>query len=219
MNQELEHIISKVREMYAKYGIKSVTMDDVARNLGISKKTLYKHVSDKNDLVDKVIDYEIEQLKKGMSCAEKEKYNAIEELLIVSKILNSKMKEVNLSTIYDLRKYYPLQYEKLTKARREKMKESVIKNIKKGQEEGLYRNDLNPSIIARLQISRVESFIDNDIFTIEEMSSEGFFKEVFIYHIRGIANQKGIEFLENRLKDFDSNEFFNADMLPNQDKD
>ncbi|QKG79300.1 TetR/AcrR family transcriptional regulator [Tenuifilum thalassicum] len=213
MNQEFDHIVAKVREMYAKYGIKSVTMDDVSRNLGISKKTLYRYVTDKNELVDKVIDYEIEQLNKGMNCVEKDRFNAIEELLIVSKILNHKMKAINLSTIYDLRKYYPLLYERLTKARREKMISSVISNIEKGQKEGFYRTDLNPSIIARLQISRIESFIDNDIFTLDEMSSENFFKEVFIYHIRGIANQKGIEFLEHKMRDFDINELFDAEFL------
>ncbi len=206
MNEELACIVSRVHELYTKYGIKSVTMDDVARHLGISKKTLYKHVTDKDDLVDKVIDYEIEMLNKGMECKQKQNLNAIEELLIVSKILNQKMKGLNLATLYDLRKYYPHHYERFTKARRDKMFENVMANIEKGQREGLFRTDLNASIIARIQISRVESLIDNDIFTIEEFTSDKFFYEIFIYHIRGIANQKGIEFLENELKNFDIND-------------
>ncbi len=205
MNEELTKIILRVNELYTKYGIKSITMDDVARHLGISKKTLYKYVSDKDDLVGKVIDYQIEQLNKGMKCP-KTSYNAIEELLIVSKILNQKMKEINLATIYDLRKYYPQHYERFTKARRKKMLENVIANIHKGQIEGLYRTDLNPDIIARLQILRIESIVENDVFSIEEFTSDKFFYEIFIYHIRGMANQKGIDFLENELKNFDIND-------------
>lgn len=206
MNEELACIVNRVHELYTRYGIKSVTMDDVARHLGISKKTLYKYVTDKDDLVDKVIDYEIEMLNNGMECKQKQNLNAIEELLIVSKILNQKMKGLNLATLYDLRKYYPQHYEKFTKARRDKMYDSVMANIEKGQREGLYRLDLNPNIIARIQISRIESLIDNDIFSIEEFTSDKFFYEIFIYHIRGIANQKGIEFLENELKNFDIND-------------
>lgn len=206
MNEELNCIITRVRDLYAKYGIKSITMDDVARHLGISKKTLYKYVKDKEDLVGKVIDLEIELLKKGMECKARNELNAIEELLIVSKILNQRMKEINPSTIYDLRKYYPQHYERLTAARREKMFENVINNINKGQNEGLYRTDLDPKIIAMIQISRVENIVDNDLFSINEFTSDKFFHEIFVYHIRGIANPKGIEFLENKLKDFNIND-------------
>ncbi|MBC7125567.1 MAG: TetR/AcrR family transcriptional regulator [Bacteroidales bacterium] len=160
-----------VWELYAKYGIKSITMNDVARHLGISKKTLYKYVNDKYDLVGKVIDFEIELFKRGWPVLK----NAIEDLLIVSKILNQRMKEINPSTIYDLRKYYPQHYEKLTMARRKKMFENVIANIKKGQEEGLYRTDLDQRIIAMLQISRVENTVDNDLFSINKFTFDKFF--------------------------------------------
>lgn len=206
MNEELKCIVARVKDLYYKYGIKSITMDDVARHLGISKKTLYKHVKDKEDLVGKVIDFEIDLLKKGMECPERDKLNAIEELLVVSKLLNQKMKEVNPATVYDLRKYYPQHYEKLTAARREKMFENVIANIKKGQDEGLYRDDLDPRIIALIQISRIENIVDNDLLSINEFTSDKFFHEIFVYHIRGIANPKGIEFLENKLKDFNIND-------------
>ncbi len=203
MNEELKSILLKVRELYMRYGIKSITMDDVASNLGISKKTLYKYVCDKEDLVAKTIDLEVEMQKDNMNCKQGENFNAIEQLLFVSKVINHKLKQMNPSTEYDLRKYYPTQYHKLVTTRREQMYSNVVANIVKGKAEGLFRQDLNEDIIAKLQVSRVEDMMDNEVFSITEFTSNKFFQEIFIYHIRGIANENGIAFLENKLKDFD----------------
>jgi AcrR family transcriptional regulator len=209
MNEELKVILLKVRELYMRYGIKSITMDDVASNLGISKKTLYKYVTDKEDLVAKTIDLELEMQKDNMNCKHGENLNAIEQLLFVSKMINHKLKQMNPSTEYDLRKYYPAHYHKLITARREQMYSNVVANIVRGKDEGLYRLDLNEDIIAKLQVSRVENMMDNDVFSVTEFTSNKFFQEIFIYHIRGIANEKGIAFLESKLKDFNIDDLDN----------
>lgn len=207
MNDELKEILYKVRELYMRYGIKSITMDDVASNLGISKKTLYKYVCDKDDLVGKVLDLEIELQGTEMNCSRSEGLNAIEQLLMVSKIINSKLKQINPATEYDLRKYYPTHFHRLVKARREHVYSKIIENIRRGKEEGLYRLDLNEDIIAKLQLSRVENIVDNDVFSINEFTSDKFFHEIFVYHIRGISNERGIAFLEEKLKNFDIEDF------------
>lgn len=209
MNEELKHILEKVRELYMRYGIKSITMDDVASVLSISKKTLYKYVTDKDDLVGKIVDQEIKIQQMDSSSILSSNLNAIEELMMVSKMINHKLKEINPSTEYDLRKYYPHHFQKLVDGRRKRMYTNIIANIRKGKKEGLYREDLNEEIIAKLQVSRIESMMENEIFSIEEFTSPRFFQEIFIYHIRGIANKKGIDFLENKLKDFDINEHIN----------
>ncbi|MGE0078647.1 MAG: TetR/AcrR family transcriptional regulator [Bacteroidales bacterium] len=202
MNEEFKQIVEKVCALYTRYGIKSITMDDVASNLGISKKTLYKYVTDKDDLVGKVIDIQIEGIHSDLDCKDCKDLNAIEELLIVSKLVNQKLKHINPGTLYDLKKYYAHHYERFANARREKMNTNIINNIKKGKKEGLYREELNESIIAKLQLARIESIVDNAYFSIEEFTSAQFFQEIFVYHIRGMANQKGIDFLETKLKDF-----------------
>lgn len=202
MNEESKQIIEKVYELYRRYGIKSITMDDVASNLGISKKTLYKYVTDKDDLVGKVIDFEIENIKQDMNCKHDSKLNAIEELMQVSKLINHKLKQVSLSTEYDLKKYYPNHYQRLITARRERMYNNIVANIKKGKNEGLFRAELSEDVIGKLHVSRIENMIDNESSNLNEFTSSKFFYELFTYHIRGIANQKGIEFLESKLKDF-----------------
>ncbi len=88
MNEELKNILLKVRELYMKYGIKSITMDDVASELGISKKTLYQYVTDKDDLVGKFIDNEIELRQEEICKCFKTGFNAIEELFEISIFMN-----------------------------------------------------------------------------------------------------------------------------------
>jgi AcrR family transcriptional regulator len=200
MNEELNNILSKVRELYMKYGIKSITMDDVARELGISKKTLYQHVTDKDDLVGKFVDNEIEIRQTEICKCFRVGFNAIEELFEISLFMNKLMREQNPATDHDLKKYYPNHYQKSVKARREGMYNYILLNLKKGKKEELYRDDLDEEIIAKIYLSRVESIPFNDLYTIEEFTSIRLFVELLTYHIRGIATKKGIAVLEKKIK-------------------
>lgn len=205
MNDELKNILEKVQTLYKKYGIKSVTMDDISRELGISKKTLYQYVKDKNELVEMVIDLELETNICLFRSVLKNDLNAIEELFEVHKLVNTLVRNQNASEEYDLKKYYPDIYKKVIKTRRERMYCNVLDNIKKGKTEGLYRENLNEEIIAKSYVMRIENAVDSEIFTPEEKNSVTLFFEMFIYHIRGIANEKGIKVLEEKLKELEVN--------------
>ncbi len=201
MDEELKNILDKVRNLYIRYGIKSVTMDDVARELGISKKTLYQHVIDKNDLVFKVFDLEINDSSNKFQCSFNEESNAIEQLFDVHKWVVSRMKEYSPVSDYDLKKYFPDLYRKHDKIRRERIYEFIVNNMRKGKEEGLYRSDLDVEIISKIHVSRIQNTFDSDLLTNEEKTSLKVFYEFFVYHIRGIASEKGIQLLEEKLKD------------------
>ncbi len=200
MEKELLNILEKVSILYQKYGIKSITMDDVAREFGISKKTLYQYVTDKPDLVEKVMLLIAEKHNSFFKKLRAKKINAIEELFEVNKYFTGMLKNYNPSMEYDLRKYYPDLFKKIYEVRRKRMYESIIRNMKKGIKEGLYRRDMDIEIIAKLHVSRIENMYDNEIFTNEELISTKVFNEIFIYHLRGIANVTGIKFLERKLK-------------------
>ena len=200
MNSDLNNILVKVRELYMKYGIKSITMDDVARELGISKKTLYQFITDKDDLVGKIIDYEIEVRQEQIFKCFNVGFNAIEELFEISIFMNKMMREQNPATEHDLRKYYPQHYQKTLNTRREKMYSYLLLNLKKGKKEALYRDDLDDEVIAKLYLSRSENIHFNELFTVEEFTSLKLFIELISYHIRGIATEKGIIVLEEKLK-------------------
>jgi TetR/AcrR family transcriptional regulator, cholesterol catabolism regulator len=199
MNEELKNILQKVRLLFAKYGIKSVTMDDVARELGISKKTLYHYVENKIDLLNKVLDMEIDESDCYMEDIDKTKFNAIESLFIVLKYLNQITKDYSSSAIYDLKKYYPDLYTKMNIIRRGKIYSRVLNNLKKGIGEGLYRGDINEALIAKVQVERLENAIDSDYLSIKELSTPEVFLELFKYHIRGIATEKGLIELEKEI--------------------
>jgi hypothetical protein len=207
MNNELKNILLKVRELYMKYGIKSITMDDVAGELGISKKTLYQYVTDKDDLVGKFVDNEIEIRKEEICKCFRIGFNAIEELFEISIFMNKLMRDQNPATEHDLKKYYPQHFQKSVKARREGIYDYILLNLKKGVNEGLYRKELDREVIAKLYLWRVENISINDMFTVEEFTSIKLFLEVLTYHIRGIASEKGITVLEKKIKELES--FYN----------
>jgi len=204
MNEELKNILLKVRELYMKYGIKSITMDDVARELGISKKTLYQFVTDKDDLVGKFIDNEIAVRQEEICKCFGIGFNAIEELFEISIFMNKLIRDQNPATEHDLKKYYPQHFQKTIKARREGIYNYILLNLKKGIKEGLYRKDMNIEIIAKLYLSRTENNELNKLFSVEEFTSIKPFIEVLTYHIRGIATEKGILVLEKKVKELEN---------------
>jgi AcrR family transcriptional regulator len=199
VKDELKNILFTVRELYTRYGIKSITMDDVAKELGISKKTLYQYVTDKDDLVGKFIDNEIIIRQEEICRCFKSGFNAIEEIFDISVFMNKMMREQNHATEHDLMKYYPHHYRKIVESRRERMFNCILLNLKKGKEEGLYREDINEEIIAKLYLSRSENINFNELFTVEEFTSNKLFRELLTYHVRGISTEKGIIVLQKKI--------------------
>ena len=200
MEMKLENILDKVFEMYNRYGIKSVTMDDVASMLGMSKKTLYQFVTDKKDLVEKVIERMIEH----KDCQHKAVYgkdlNAIEEIFELAQIMNDHVKNYNPTMEFDLKKYYPPLHQKISNIRREKMYNSVFENLKMGIESGIYREEMDVDIITKIFVSRIELSFDNPLFQPDEITSTKVFKEMMTYHLHGICNSKGLEILKEKLR-------------------
>ena len=204
MNIELQDILEKVSMLYRKYGIKSITMDDVAEELGISKKTLYHYVSDKKDLVQKVVEHVRHCNFVSMVNKPVNGRNAIEDLIEVSLHLNKVMKDHSPSYDYDLKKYYPDIFRDLMMARRKLMYESMLANIRKGKKEGLYRKELDEEIIAKLHLLRIENLQESGIFREVEMRSPKFFQEIFVYHIHGLATDKGLRVLNENMQKLSS---------------
>ena len=200
MDSELQNILERILGLYRKYGIKSVTMDDAAAELGISKKTLYQYFSDKDDLVSKTIEYEASKRIREFDEIQDKNQDAIAELLEVSHCLNLIIQEYSPVIEHDLKKYYPAHYNRIQELRRVNMYESVIRNIRKGKEEGIFRSDLNEEIISKIYVSRIMCMHENPFFTTGELTSSRVFFEILFYHIRGIANDKGLQLLDQYLK-------------------
>jgi AcrR family transcriptional regulator len=202
MDPKALKILEQVGKLYHRYGIKSVTMDDVAGHLGISKKTLYEFFRNKEELVRAVLLFEHEYDCGFLNAMEGRDLNAIEELFEVYKTIHTMFRGYNPSMVYDIRKYYPGLYLTMREVRRKRMFESVHKNLLKGKAEGLYRSELNAMIIARLHVAQAENMLDNDMFTQEELTSFEVFNEIFLYHLFGILSHEGRIFFESSFDKF-----------------
>jgi AcrR family transcriptional regulator len=198
MNEELLNILKKVRVLYRKYGIRSVTMDDVSHELGISKKTLYQYVKDKDELVHKVVALEIQDHHTKMVVNCTDNLNAIEQLIEIARCVALMLKDYSPATDYDLKKYYPDLYIRLREIRHDFMHKFISENLMKGKKEGIFRDDFNVVMITKLNVSIIDNMFDNENIPISEFLDPQFFYEYFMYHIRGVANAKGLSILESQ---------------------
>lgn len=193
---EESKILDRCERLFMRYGIKSVTMDDVSRELGISKKTLYQYFENKEDLVYKVTQNHFECQNQEVSAIIANSGSAIDEMIGISDWMNKLSKNMNPGIVFDLRKYHPESWQVFIRHRNEYVFKCIFDNIERGKREGLYREDLNSDIIARIYISKMEMFFDPEIFPSDKYTPEKTFKEFMNYHIHGIATQKGIKYLE-----------------------
>lgn len=205
MEEKKHYILGKVGEMYLKFGIRAVTMDDVAAEFGISKKTLYQFFNDKKDLVEQVIDFYLDQSALDFN---KNGNNAIDQVLAMRKHVSQILKHFNNIVEYDLKRSYPDIYEKIRTVKRERIYEYTVENINQGIENGLYREELDAGFVAKLQVGRILYTLnpDNDIFDASEMASIKVFDQVMDYHMHAVCTEKGLNYYREQLNDIQNEE-------------
>lgn len=191
-----EKIITKAGDLFMQYGIKSISMDEVARSLGISKKTLYQHVNNKADLIQKVMIIHITEEKDAMCTIHETAKDAIDEMMQISRYVSELLQRVNPTVIYDLQKYYAKGWELMESLHFEHTYTLIKENIEKGMEQGLYRPNLDADIIAKLYIGRMDLVVDKNLFPIGEYTISQIHNNAMTYHLYGIMSTKGIELFE-----------------------
>ena len=184
--------------LFRKYGIRTVSMDDICREMGISKKTMYQYVSNKADLVQKVLETESAKVFEMIDSIKTSKLNAIDTLLEVSQKLGALHQDHNPVIRYDLGKYYPVIYKKQMESRDKVIFTNLRENIRQGIREGLYRDDLNPDLIADMYIRKLEGINDADCYHSGKFSYQKMFNAMIENHIRGISNEKGLAYFETQ---------------------
>jgi len=202
--KELEIFAASI-VMFMKYGIKSLTMDDISRNLGISKKTLYQFVSDKNDLVKKVMRLMVEGEEQVMCEVTKNSETAIDELMGITRCVSSKLGEIHPSVIFDLQKYHPDAWKIMEDHKKGFVFEMMHVNLKRGVKEGFYRENINPLIIANIYMGMIDNMLNPENTMNKTLSIDKLHIEIIRYHIKGIANEKGNSLLKETLKKEENN--------------
>ncbi|MDA7803022.1 TetR/AcrR family transcriptional regulator [Crocinitomix sp.] len=200
MEEKKVEIIKSALEVYMKFGIKSVTMDEMARQLGISKKTLYLHVKDKNELVEECLLSAQCSDSEGMSEIFEKKLGAIEELLEVGRYLVKTLGSIHPSIFFDLSKYHPSALKLMHNYKNQAVKGMLVANLEKGIKQEVYRKNLNPDIMSRLHLAAMDGIMSGDIVPIDQYRIDEVYSEYFRYHIRGIASEKGLEHLTELIQ-------------------
>jgi len=195
-----ETILNKAGYIFLKLGFKSVTMDDIAHELGISKKTIYKYFKNKADLVDETTVYMHEKMHKEALKIYDLGYNAIKESFEVNKVFEGFMQNLDNSPIYQLQKYYPETYNKIMSHEFCLFKDCALGNIKKGINEGLYREEIIIDQVTKFYFSLIMSVHDSNLYTYSKNTINKLELNVLEYHIRAIATEKGIKVLEEQLE-------------------
>ena len=196
MKNPREKYIRIIAQQFLKYGIKSVTMDDISKNLSISKKTLYKHFKDKDDIVETIMNYDIELEKDLMNKTCSVSGNAIEETYAFSSIITEKIKDLNTSLMYDLEKYHPKAWRLFINHKRGYVYECIKDNLERGLKEGLYRKNLNPQIVAKLYSEKMDMVLDKELFPKEKFTFAEIYSEMMRYHLKGIVSKEGLKYLK-----------------------
>lgn len=190
-----EKILIYAAEMFLTYGFKSVTMDDIAGNLGISKKTIYQHFDNKTKLVEATTLYMFETISHGIDCICELQKNPIEELYDIKNFVMEHLKNEKSSPQYQLQKYYPKIFSTLKSKQFEVMQTCVTSNLEHGVKKGLYRENINIDFISRLYFNGMVSLKDQDLFPLTHFSMNELLENYLEYHLRGICTDKGLEFL------------------------
>jgi AcrR family transcriptional regulator len=207
MDSTLTDVLERVRELFFKYGVRSVSMDDICRDVGISKKKLYQLFSSKNELVEKLLELERENFEIIFDTYDFEGVNAIDILLTVSKEVGERFRDVSPSMTFDLVKYYPDIYHKHIDERVNFIFKKIQINLEKGINQGVYRDDLSVELVARLYIRRLIDLHNPEFFPADKFSFQTLFEAMFDNFIRGIANPKGIEYYEKQKRKVNFNKF------------
>ncbi len=195
-NQQQLHLLQKSGELFKKYGVKSYTIDDVARELRMSKKTIYQFVQNKAELVRLTMQTYLENEQNQLETILKVSKDSVDEMIQMVAYFYNQIRDFNPSALNDLQKYYPETWAIYNNYRFHFMLDMITRNIRSGVKQGLYRSDLNAEIVARIYIANIDVLINQEIFPSKEYAYVDTYKEYLNYHLRGIVSAKGLKYLE-----------------------
>lgn len=195
-----EEILKTAADLFLTYGFKSVTMDEIANALGMSKKTLYQHFENKTQLVEETTQFMFAFISHGINCICELNKNPIEEIYEIKSFLMKHLKNEKSSPQYQLQKYYPKIFETLKQNQYCVMEDCVKRNLNRGVELELYRKTININFVSKIYFNSMMALKDKDLFPLNEFSMHSLMNNYLEYHLRGICTPKGIEELNTYLK-------------------
>ncbi|MEM7371250.1 MAG: TetR/AcrR family transcriptional regulator [Bacteroidota bacterium] len=200
MPRSIEYrILEHAQHVFMRYGVRSITMDDLAKGLGISKKTIYQYYSNKADLVYEVSKAHFRQEEQNCEIAAQSAVDAIDEMVKVVKWSLEMFSNVAPNLIFEIQKYYPKAWDLFNEFREHFVLRELRKNLQRGIEEGLYRKNLNLEIVARMRIVQIDMSVNPEYFPPNDFPPVEVQSQMFETYIRGIVTEKGRRLLSKYL--------------------
>lgn len=198
-----KQILKTAESLFNRYGIRSITMDEVCREMRISKKTLYEHVDNKQALVRTLLESIFDREEKAFARIEGKDVCAIDKLYLILKLISRKLKDKHPAFHFDIEKYYPGLFEELDRQRSRRVMQVVKNIIASGIEERLFREDISEEMESFLFFCQIrgcfmKSRRDSDPYSVPEIISA-----IFRTLIRSLANEKGLAYFERHFRSSD----------------
>jgi AcrR family transcriptional regulator len=195
-----KNIILKATELFMKLGFKSVTMDDIAKEMGISKKTIYTHFNNKETIIGVVTDHVFETVCDDIDAICDLNQNPIQELYAIKKRVMQYMQKEKASPTYQLQKYYPAIYNNIKQRQFSYMQQCVVKNLNRGLEQDLYRQNIEVQFVARIYFNGITGIKEESLFPHTMYEGETLYEMYLEYHLRGIVTPKGRNILNQLIQ-------------------
>lgn len=186
-----EKILKTSLELFFKYGIKRVTMDDIAKELGMSKKTIYHYYKEKDDLVNQLCIVEMQKQELIFKNIEKQANDPIHEIIIISNTVSEMMQHINPVFFLDLQKFHSNAFLEFQKFKDNCAYKDLLRNIKAGKEIGVYRNDIDEVFTAKYRLAQIDMLMFGNYFSFEKISFTQSHQLLLDMFVHGICTLKG----------------------------
>lgn len=188
-----DRILEKATEMCFRFGVRSVTMDDIAKALGISKKTIYQHFVDKDEVIFKIMETEMSKDKCEWDELGNRSKNTIEKMINAQNLMKKSMEGMNPSIFLDIKRFHTRAWGLFQKHKHEFILKTITDDINTGIAEGLFRENIKVDFMGRYRLEQVEMGFDPDIFPTEKYSMAEIQTTLMDHFIRGILSEKGLK--------------------------
>ena len=197
-------IRQQAHALFMQYGLRSVSMDDIANSMGMSKKTIYQYFTDKDQLVDEVVSLKINQNQLICDCDRSRAENAIHEIFLAMDLVTQMFRSMNPSLLFDMQKYYPKAFGKFLEHKNNYLYNVIKTNLHTGIKEELYRPDLKIDVLSRFRVESIVLPFNPEFHTKVKSDMAEIQEELTLHFLFGLVTQKGykvaLKYQQERIK-------------------
>jgi len=195
-----DRIRQKANELFRRYGVKSITMDEIASQLGASKKTLYQFYADKDELVEAVAAEWIDFSEGCCNTYHNKSENAVDEIFLAMDFVQEMFSNMNPSMLYDLQKYYPRAFAKFLNHKNNYLYKTIRENLERGIAEELYRDDINIEIMTKFRLESMLMPFNIEMFPSGRFTMGELEREILMHYLFGVVSLKGYKLVLKYLQ-------------------